>query len=99
MSTAAATNPKLAENCPLGGEKSRVRPKLLLIHEAWVQSPGKDPREAYFAYLRVDDVEPRLVRENPLEQFLDGFYFDRCGRGFASEDGLKESRRRYWLTH
>lgn len=67
----------------------------MLIDEAWVPAPGKDGRLAYFADLRVDDVQPQNLRERPLEQFLDGFYCDRCNKGFVSEEGLKADRRRY----
>ena len=81
--------------CPLCGESSAVRPKLLMIDEAWIPAPGKDPRLAYFADLRVDDVEAQYLREHPLEQFIDGFYCDRCKKGFVSEEGLRDGRRRY----
>ena len=77
------------------GETSAVRPKLLLIDEAWMPGPGKDPRHAYFADLRVDDVQARNLRARPLEQFIDGSYCDRCSGGFAAEQGLREGRRRY----
>jgi hypothetical protein len=83
------------EICPKCGGSSTLRPKLLLIDEAWVPAPGKDARLAYFASLRVDDVQARNVRECPLEQFIDGFYCERCGKGFVSEEILKEGRRRY----
>lgn len=83
------------EPCPLCGQTSGVHPKLILIDEGWVQKPGRDPREVYFADLRVDDVQPQNLREHPLEQFIDGFYCDRCKSGFVSETGLKAGRRRY----
>jgi hypothetical protein len=83
------------EACPLCGGTATVRPKLVLIDEAWVPAPGKDPRLAYFADLRVDDVQAEVLRERPLEQFIDGFYCDRCNKGFVSENGLKDGRRRY----
>jgi hypothetical protein len=86
---------KHPEKCPLCGKAESVRPKLVLIDEAWVPAPGKDPRLAYFADLRVDDVKAENLRERPLEQFIDGYYCDRCNRGFVSEDGLREGRRRY----
>jgi len=84
-----------SEICPVCGESSALRPKLLLIDEAWVPAPGKDSRLAYFADLRVDDVQFQNVRDRPLEQFIDGFYCDRCNKGFVSEEVLKEGRRRY----
>jgi hypothetical protein len=84
------------EACPLCGETSTVRPKLVLIDEAWVDAPGKDVRVAHFADLRVDDVRLQDLREDPLEQFIDGFYCDRCKKGFVSETGLKEDGRYYY---
>jgi hypothetical protein len=83
------------EACPLCGQTSTVRTKLVLIDEAWVPASGKDARLEYFADLRVDDVQAQNLREHPLEQFIDGFYCDRCNKGFVSEEGLKENRRRY----
>jgi len=82
------------ESCPLCGKTATVRPKLILIDEAW-PAPGKDPRLKCFADLRVDDIQPQNVREHPLEQFVDGFYCDRCKKGFLSDDSLKENHRRY----
>jgi hypothetical protein len=83
------------EPCPICGDASKVRPKLLLIDEAWVPAPGKDERLAYFADLRADDVLADELRDKPLEQFLDGFFCDHCGKGFVSEEVLKAIRRRY----
>jgi hypothetical protein len=84
-----------AECCPICGSDGAVRPKLVLIDEAWVPAPGKSERLKYFADLRVDDVRPELVREKPLDQFVDGYYGDQCGKAFISEVGLREGRRRY----
>jgi hypothetical protein len=84
-----------AESCPICGSDGAVRPKLVLIDEAWVPTPGKSERLKYFADLRVDDVKPEFVREKPLDQFVDGYFCDRCGKAFISEVGLKVGRRRY----
>ena len=84
-----------AKCCPVCGKTSTVRPKLVLIDEAWVPAPGKDPRLAYFADLRVDDVLPEELADPPLEQFINGFYCSRCNKGFVSDEALKEGRRRY----
>jgi hypothetical protein len=73
------------EKCPLCGDTSSLRPKLILIDEAWAPAPGKEPRLAYFADLRADDVLPQYLRKGPIEQFVDGHYCDRCGKGFVSE--------------
>lgn len=85
----------IGETCPACGESFSIRPKLLLIDEAWVPAPGKDPRLAYFADLRVDDVKPSSIRPPPLEQFVDGYICDKCERGFISEAVLEATRRRY----
>ena len=82
------------EACPRCGLAIAVAPKLLLIDEAWVAAPGKDPRMAYAADLRVDDVLPSQVREAPLQQFVEGYYCRNCGKGFVSEQALKAARRR-----
>jgi hypothetical protein len=68
------------EVCPTCGQTTRLRAKLVLIDETWVPGPGKDTREAYFADLRVDDVEAASLRSQPLQQFIDGFYCDLCNK-------------------
>ena len=83
------------ETCPICGQAAGVRTKLILIDEAWVPAPGKDPRLKYYTDLRADDVQPQHLRETPLEQFVDGFYCDCCQKGFISERGLKEARLPY----
>jgi hypothetical protein len=80
--------------CPSCGKTVAVRSKLLLIDEAWVAEPGKDPRFAHFADLRVDDVKPELRSEHPLEQFIEGLYCDACGRGFVTEESLMAGSRK-----
>jgi hypothetical protein len=84
------------EPCPSCHEVSAIRSKLLLIDEAWVEAPGKDPRLAFWASMRVDDIRPELTKESPLEQFVDGYYCERCGKGFVAEATLNEVRRKYW---
>jgi hypothetical protein len=83
------------EVCPQCGTTSGLRPKLVLIDEAWVYSPGKDPRLAYLADLRVDDVQPDKLRPQPLEQFIDGYFCENCGQAFVLEEDLKKTRRQY----
>jgi hypothetical protein len=81
------------EVCPICREISAVRQKLVLIDEAWVPAPDKDSRLQYFSDLRVDEVQAQNLREHPLEQFIDGFYCDRCKKGFVSEEMLNENWR------
>jgi hypothetical protein len=83
------------ERCPSCGAGDCVQPKLVLIDEAWLDEPGKDPRLKYFADLRVDDVKAECLRDSPLQQFVDGFYCSSCGHGFVSEESLVVTRRRY----
>jgi hypothetical protein len=83
------------EYCPLCGESSGVRPKMVLIDQVWVPTAGKDARLAYLADLRVDDLNGEVVLPAPLEQFIDGFYCDRCKRAFVPDGILNENHRRY----
>ena len=83
------------ESCPLCDSAASVRPKLLLIDEAWVERPGVDARLAYFADLRVDDLKVEAVRSEPLSQLVDGYYCSACGRGFVGDAVLKDARRHY----
>jgi hypothetical protein len=85
----------LIEPCPLCHESSAIRPKLLLIDEAWIPAPGKDSRLKYFADLRADDIRPEYLKAPPLEQFVDGYFCERCGKGFVSEAVLRADRRHY----
>jgi hypothetical protein len=87
--------PKPIEHCPFCGSSEEIRPKLVLIDEAWRSEPGKDARESYFADLRVDDLVPEDVRSPPLEQFVDGFYCERCERAFVPDRVVRDGHRRY----
>ena len=81
------------EECPICKKQHMVRKKRLLIDEAWTIAPGKDPRLKYFADLRVDDL--KYSSPSPLEQFIEGFYCDHCGKGFVSETVLKAGHKVY----
>jgi len=81
------------EDCPSCESAASVRAKLILIDEAWVDAPGKDPRLKYFADLRVDDIREAARKAPPLEQFVDGYWCEACGRAFISEKILKEGAR------
>jgi hypothetical protein len=73
-----------------------VREKLLLIDAAWHAEREKDERLAYAVDFRVDDVEPEHVPAAPSEQFVRGFYCERCSVGFLTDDQVKRSHRRYF---
>jgi len=89
------TTTETVESCPSCGDRANLRAKLLLIDEAWVYVPGKDPRIAYAASLRVDDIKNEHLHETPLEQFINGYYCENCGRGFVPEAMLNPDHRRY----
>jgi hypothetical protein len=76
------------EACPSCGCADSVRPKLVLIDEAWHQEPGKDPRERYLVDLRVDDIASDEVRTPPLEQFVEGLYCEKCNRAFVPDSKI-----------
>ena len=68
----------------------------MLIDEAWVPAPDKDSRLAHFSNLRADDLKPELKKDRPLEQFVDGYYCDACGKGFVSDEIVKDDPRYYY---
>ena len=73
-----------------------MRPKLILIGEAWDPASGKDPRGEYsHVALRADDVEREYLHEAPLEQFIEAFYCDLCKKGFAPDAILKAARKKH----
>ncbi|WP_226469667.1 hypothetical protein [Luteimonas panaciterrae] len=80
------------EPCPRCGETSTLREKLLLIDEAWVPAQGKDSRLRYAADLRVGALKPAVVRQSPLEQFVDGFFCEKCQKGFVPDDAISGDR-------
>jgi hypothetical protein len=90
----ALRSPNL-EPCPGCGLSDRVRPKLTLIDEAWTAESGEDPRLAYISDLRVDDLKAEIVKDAPLQQFVDGFYCDRCAEGFIPDTSTKDAVRPY----
>ncbi len=72
-----------------------MQAKLILIHNVWLESSDEDPRLKYFADLRADDLKPEARKEPPLEQFVEGYWCGNCGKGFVSEEILRENRWRY----
>ena len=77
--------------CPKCKTNHKVRPKTLLIGNA---SPKKMwPLEEPAGYQRkdqlaVDECKPEALTVAPLEQFLNAFYCDLCGVGFAPDEVL-----------
>jgi len=57
---------RIIEECPTCKSASAVRPKLVLIDEAWDETMGES-RLAYFADLRADDIKPEHLNSAPLQ--------------------------------
>lgn len=49
-------------------------------------------REGDRAALRLNHVRSEHSPAPPLEQFISGFYCDRCGRGFVGDDQVNPRR-------
>jgi hypothetical protein len=82
------------EPCPHCNLTLYIRPKLILVDKAWNRDEGGDSRMAHASYLRADDLKPEVKREQPLQQFVDGFYCDGCNEGFVPDRVLKEREER-----
>ena len=83
--------------CPDCGTNTFVKTKLLLVDAAWVKKEGVDPREAHFASIRVDDIKAQYLDAEPLQQFVSGFYCEKCDIGFIPDHFEKEGARYYYL--
>lgn len=73
---------KKSEACPICGDSSAVRPKLVLVNAPWRPVPGRDPRERYLVDLRADELKPEALLN---EQFVSGLYCEHCSKAFISE--------------
>lgn len=72
---------EILRNCPQCGNTECIREKLLLID-------GKLHPNSCRSNLRVDQVLKEKLKESPLEQFIDGFFCDKCGHGFIPDSSL-----------
>lgn len=90
LSPAMKTHPVSAGRaCPCCKTSEFVVPKMLLIG---AESP--DPERAGYqrsSQLAVDEIEPPYVASAPLQQFIEGCYCNRCGRGFVPDHAIKPS--------
>ena len=83
------TIPKDSITCPKCLSIEHVRSKTVLIGAA---SPRKIfGREQPTGYTRkdqlaVDECKSELLQDEPLEQFISGYYCEACGIGFVSDD-------------
>lgn len=76
-----------AKICPKCLSDRHVREKKLLIGKA---SPKLLFSEEMAGYRRrdqlaVDECKSDVLKETPLEQFIDGYYCDKCGIGFVPD--------------
>jgi len=83
--------------CPSCDTNSFVKPKALTVDAAWVKEVGADHREAHFASIRVDDIKEEFLSTEPLRQFVNGFYCEKCDIGFIPDHYEKEGARYYYL--
>ncbi len=83
------------ECCPLCLSVQSVRPKMLLISEAWENAGSTDRRVLFGPPLRVGAIKSEYRFEPPLEQFIKGYYCDQCEKGFASEEILIDKQNRH----
>lgn len=76
--------------CPKCGTDAHTKPKLLLIgfHSPTEERAGfKRPDQ-----LAVDECRPEAIQSKPLNQFVHGFYCERCDSGFAPNYFIKDDR-------
>ncbi|MDR2213035.1 MAG: hypothetical protein LBE21_05350 [Pseudomonadales bacterium] len=85
----SANSPQLnaMQRCPKCGKDRHVRRKTLLIGKESPLQMFEEDRVGYRRkdQLAVDEVLPGVLPDPPLSQFMDGFYCDTCGIGFASD--------------
>jgi hypothetical protein len=79
-----------APNCPKCNSNASVRAKTLLIGKASPRKLGLGERAGYRRkdQLAVDECKAESLSGAPLEQFLQAYYCESCGIGFATDDVL-----------
>jgi hypothetical protein len=81
-----------SQECPSCRSAAQVRHKRILVDPA---APATmDVREKYYGPIRVDDLGASVGGASPLEQFVDGYFCDACGRGFLGDDQTGPIARR-----
>jgi hypothetical protein len=60
---------------------------MLLIGKASPQALFAEEKAGYQRkdQLAIDECNPEALAKPPLEQFIEGYYCDPCGLGFASD--------------
>jgi hypothetical protein len=88
------------ESCPKCKSDLNIRPKLLMLEKYSAaeifNSVSKHHRSVHIPQtdLVVGSCNPQVLLSPPLEQFVTGFYCDRCGIGYIPDSYLKPDS--YW---
>jgi hypothetical protein len=81
--------PTSLEPCPSCQSTDWLRRKKILIGAASPAVLFRGEEKAGYVrkdQLAVDECEPGALGESPLQQFVEGWYCEKCGRGFVSDD-------------
>lgn len=82
-------NQASVEACPRCKSNHAVRSKKILIGAASPTVLLHGEEKAGYTrkdQLAIDECVPSALGEAPMQQFVDGWYCERCGAGFVSED-------------
>lgn len=83
----------LTPSCPKCGSSAHVVSKLILIGKLSPKGIFSDSgeRAGYQRkdQLAIDECLPGIIRKEPLEQFIDGYFCDECGNGFVPDEFLR----------
>jgi ribosomal protein S27AE len=73
--------------CPKCLNGAHVREKRLLIEKASPKLLFSEEKAGYQRkdQLAVDECKSEMLKEAPLEQFVDGYYCGKCGIGFVPD--------------
>jgi len=82
--------------CPRCQSEAQVISKLLLIGKVSPQGSianfdeiaGFQPTDQ----LAVDECVPEVLRQGQLDQFIDGYYCEKCDVGFVPDEFVRHDR-------
>jgi hypothetical protein len=76
-------------SCPKCGATEFLQAKLILIGAQIDPSLEERVGDWRKARLNVSECRAEILKQKPLEQFIDGLYCNRCNLGFVSDRLLK----------
>jgi hypothetical protein len=78
------------EACPKCKSDLNIRQKLLMLGKEPIDIFNRDNRCGYRRWdsLAIDECNSQVLLSPPLEQFVTGFYCDRCGIGYIPDSYL-----------